>query len=119
MSREEFLDSSPRELEAFFRRLEVCRDEIRFGPALVTAAIYNVYRDPDKCPVPFEPFDFMPGKPRRRHDSVVTQDFIDETIANNWQHIPTEDDKRYAADFVTALQAQINPKMLIIEERER
>ena len=89
MNREEFLDSSPRELEAFFHRLEIRRDELRFGSALVTAAIYNVYRDPDKCPEPFEPIDFMPGKGRKRGQPLVPEDFIEETLANNFQHTPT------------------------------
>lgn len=113
MTREEFLGSSPRELEAFYRRLENRRDELRFGSALVTAAIYNVYRDPEKCPEPFVPGDFMPGYARRRDDAGVPEDFIEETLANNFEHTPTEEDKRIAAEFVAKLQNAFNPKRLV------
>lgn len=104
MSREEFLDCSPRELEAFFRRLEVQRDEVRFGSALVASTICNVYRDQEKCPEPFQPIDFMPGKARKR--SRIADELLEE-------HIPTDEDKSIAASFVAQLQKTFNPERVV------
>jgi hypothetical protein len=96
MSREEFLACSPLELEAMIARLEKRRDHARFLAAMVCASIFNVNCDFDKRPEGFSPADFMPGK-RSPADDLT--EFALECQRNDFEHIPTEEDKRMAEIF--------------------
>ena len=60
MGREEFLASSPRELDSFTERLDQRRKDSLLGSALVCSVLANVNRDPEKKPEPFLPADFLP-----------------------------------------------------------
>lgn len=60
MSREQFLAATPREFDAFCKRLHTRDQKRQFNAALICSVVANVNRDSKVRYKPFTPQDFMP-----------------------------------------------------------
>jgi hypothetical protein len=115
MTREEFLDCSPREFDSFTERLNLRREQERWNTATVVAAIYNVNCDYSKRPQGFAPEDFL-GK--KRQSVIELEEFAKECEATGFKFKPNPEHDELAKNFLANLKATFSPQSLIFAKKE-
>ena len=76
LTRSEFLEISPRELDLHFEEQAAIRRESWQRAALVCAVLANVHRGEDIEPYSVD--DFMPGAEGRKSDEEDMRDFVEQ-----------------------------------------
>lgn len=76
LSEEEFMAMAPVALDALVVRLQARERRADHRSASIIAAIFNVHRDTEKRPEPFEAEDFMRDGKRSRTDEDDMKEFV-------------------------------------------